>query len=1772
MNKVFRVVRNSATGLWAVTSELAKGRCKAGKRLTLLPSLLMAPFMVGDALGESIQPYNPYDNDNKSGALIVSNGDSKTLDGALSFEKGISASTSKTLGQLESEGAIVSGSVGGKIILDMSARAGVAVVDKATGANVIASVYDNSKMVSTNVRDRTMPVYQSVGDGQYIDMRLGTVDATGGDLTINLGDSKSVAGSNTINIFAKDTSLGYADGTGSGESKVTWASRNSFNFGSSQAAPTSGTGSFSFTSTQFNGSVTAFDGSTRVVDSVDSLKTYNSWLISQLQSGALQAKDYETEFNKAITVSNETLGYRSTGVYDSNDDAFLPYGPNAVLVGKGSNAIVTLARGGQINVTGYGFNTGTGAALRAEQGASAVNEGTLNAEGGSTAMYASNGGKAINNGVMSLGYSFDNTPLDTTKIQTYSEAIGIIADKGGQAFNSGIINVAAYSIKPYFNEAFAIRLSDNGTVGSNSGVINVGVNSNASSGSSISQGVKLDSTGSSFINETDGLIYLGRAAQYDLGSAKSSPGVQIANAAPLIGIKVSGKSNADNKGTITIGEKVQNSDAIQVSYSGTAARTVTNSGTININGAASAAPLANVGIRARDTDSSTINNTGTINVNGVNGIGLKAERVNNGAAVITNTGTVNVNGSTDLTSGTRNYGAWSDGVGAKVNVAGGSVNLAGNSAIGVRADNGGSITVSGGKVDFVSGTNQIGFFAYGSGSTVDINSAPTAGLDVKTGKSTLFRIEDGAKINNNSGAKLIASGADSTALQITGAGSTANLDNMDITVSGNGATALKVEGGASGQMSGAAKLTLKDGATAVVVDNTKYDLSGNAVDSAQSNFNNDAAIDVKDAKDVTAFVVKNGATLTNTGDIHLANGTAIEITGAGSLVKANAGGKRGKITVDDGKAGIYVHNGASLTTSDQITVDNGASGVLVGADAGRVVIGTDAHITGKGSSYGNLITNESAGGNVLVDGATLEMQGSGAALLSESNLDASSHGHVIVSSQVGGKGIALSGADGSMTGSDLVLGPNWTIDVTGNGAGVYTNTTGDLMLDGSKVSISGTGVGINADAAGQVHIAGDTRITASNVDAVLITGNPTSLINEGTLQASSNTATAIRLGAGDVSLANVNGGRITGAVDLGAGNDTVLLEDSVLDGALLLGDGNDSVTVRGNDVSHGLIDGGVGGNDQLIFDSHDYVADASNIDQLRNFQRVDLWNSRLDLQRDFFLGDYNNGDGVLSVGEGSQLASSGTHTVHGSVDNSGLITLANGAAGDTLTVSGNYVGRNGLLELDTELGDDNSASDKLVVKGDSAGSTQVKINATADSGAYTQKDGIQVVQVDGKSDGLFALSNRVVAGAREYLLVQGGKANPANGNWYLRSENPNPQPDPVIDPQPETVVDPAIDPQPEPVVDPVVEPQPEPAVDPVVDPQPEPVVDPIVDPRSEKVVTPTAESQPRSTAEPTPVYRPEIGAYLGNQLAAVSMFQHTLHDRLGEVDFTERQRSEGNGKEHQAVWTRMVGRGFDSATGADQVHSKTHTQLMQLGAELGQWTDGDSRTHFGVMAGAGSADTQVSSKLIGAKAKGKVDGYSVGVYGTWFADASSPTGLYLDSWAQYGWYDNSVRGDGLSKETYKSKTLSGSAEVGYAMELGRSDKHAWYLEPQAQVILSRYSADNHKEGNGTEVKVEQGTGVTTRLGGRAYARPLDSSKKRLQPFVETNWWHNGKSQSMSFSGETQGANLASDVYELKVGAQAELIKGWTAYGHVGGQKARGDQTQAEAQLGIKYSW
>ena len=106
----------------------------------------------------------------------------------------------------------------------------------------------------------------------------------------------------------------------------------------------------------------------------------------------------------------------------------------------------------------------------------------------------------------------------------------------------------------------------------------------------------------------------------------------------------------------------------------------------------------------------------------------------------------------------------------------------------------------------------------------------------------------------------------------------------------------------------------------------------------------------------------------------------------------------------------------------------------------------------------------------------------------------------------------------------------------------------------------------------------------------------------------------------------------------------------------------------------------------------------------------------------------------------------------------------------TLTLTGDYVGEaTSKILIQTALGGDGSATDLLKIGGNSTGSAVVHVENMKGKGALT-KNGIKVIDVDGKSEAKFVLDQGVLrAGAYEYRLYQNSPANPADGDWYLRS-------------------------------------------------------------------------------------------------------------------------------------------------------------------------------------------------------------------------------------------------------------------------------------------------------------------------------------------------------------------------------------------------------------------
>ncbi|HEY0332884.1 MAG TPA: autotransporter outer membrane beta-barrel domain-containing protein [Stenotrophomonas sp.] len=492
-------------------------------------------------------------------------------------------------------------------------------------------------------------------------------------------------------------------------------------------------------------------------------------------------------------------------------------------------------------------------------------------------------------------------------------------------------------------------------------------------------------------------------------------------------------------------------------------------------------------------------------------------------------------------------------------------------------------------------------------------------------------------------------------------------------------------------------------------------------------------------------------------------------------------------------------------------------------------------------------------------------------------------------------------------------------------------------------------------------------------------------------------------------------------------------------------------------------------------------------------------------------------DGAISGG-GEVIADAGSRwdltrdSDLASLRNAGTVEFTDPAQGGfkTLTVHGDYTGADGVLALNTVLAGDDAQTDRLVVEGDTRGRTALVVRNAGGVGAPTT-EGIRVVQVEGQSQGVFALQGRAVAGAYEYRLYQGGVADALDGDWYLRSQ---------------------------------------------------------ADTSGQPTTTTTGGGQALAELPPPrPVYRPETGAYLGNQAAGLAMFQHQMHDRMGEPDFAGRQDGRA-----PAAWARVQRRQIDGKAGGGQLDLATNASLLQAGGELAAWTVGGQRFHVGAMGGFGRADSKVGSRQSGYRANGEVEGYGVGLYGIWFASAEQQAGPYADAWLQYGDYNNRVRGAGLAEERYDAESWAASLEGGWTFALPSGEKTRVFVEPQAQLIYTDYRAGDHVEANGTRVDASRSDAVTTRVGVRVFGHAAASGHNLVQPFLMLNWWHDDREGAVSFDGDRVVSALPRDRYEAKVGAQAQLGGGWTGWANAAWATGRGDYRDVGGQLGVNYRW
>ncbi len=764
------------------------------------------------------------------------------------------------------------------------------------------------------------------------------------------------------------------------------------------------------------------------------------------------------------------------------------------------------------------------------------------------------------------------------------------------------------------------------------------------------------------------------------------------------------------------------------------------------------------------------------------------------------------------------------------------------------------------------------------------------------------------------------------------------------------------------------------------------------------------------------------------------------------------------LLVGDSLAGVLAINAGGSVLNDGAYIGKASGGVgtvtVSGRDGGgtastwtslgRVIVGGEFGSSGTlvllnggiaHSESGSIASDAGSVGSVIVSGPgstwnlstinAFAIGGGGDATLRIDNGGAVHSGQAIIGWSAGSDGrVAVSGGT-------AVWDPLNNIYVGFDG-------TGDLQVqDGATVRTVGSAgpgaaatvyIGKNGSGVGTVTVSSATAdistLSASDRIEIGSDGTGTLSIEKGGMAvAPTDTWIAIAGGStGTLNLTGDAGGRgvlETGSVIRGVGNATLNMDGGILRANRDEGDflnGFSSLAVAG-------------GGAWFDTNTHD-VSVATAFSGTSSFNKLGAGTLTLSGNSATFTGNTEIQAGTLQVDgilggpvnvlTGARLT--GTGSV-GATVNQGTIAPGPRSGFGTLTVTGNYVAQGGSLEIRTQLGADNSPTDKLMITGASAGTTPVTVKNIGGTGALTQR-GIQVVQVNGVSAGQFNLANgdyvidgrpALVAGAYGYVLQQ----DPADGDWYLRSS----------------------------------------------------LTDPGNPPSGVAAPGPGQPGASPSSGQPS-LYQPGVPVYeaYANTLLHLSQLP-SLRQRVGNRLYDPADAG------HNGAWSRVEGSTgrFDPAVSTTGQHQNIDSWKAQFGVDrILSGEQGGSRLVAGLALHYGKADTRVSS----AYGNGSIDTTAYGLVPTltWYGK----DGIYVDTQAQATWFDSDLN----SRLAGELKNGQRARSVGFGVEAGKAFalQDGLALIPQAQLTYASAHLGRFNDRFGAQIDGGKSNSLLGRLG------------------------------------------------------------------------------------------
>lgn len=693
------------------------------------------------------------------------------------------------------------------------------------------------------------------------------------------------------------------------------------------------------------------------------------------------------------------------------------------------------------------------------------------------------------------------------------------------------------------------------------------------------------------------------------------------------------------------------------------------------------------------------------------------------------------------------------------------------------------------------------------------------------------------------------------------------------------------------------------------------------------------------------------------------------------------------------------------------------------------------------------------------------------------------------------------------TGGGTVSGTGRALWITG-GANVSsvlntTTTLSDTIAFTTDGTISGSFTNTGTVSAGEVALdIEDNGSVGAIYNRGTLSGGQYAVRNTGTLGTFTNTGTV----TGGI----LNAGTISGDVGLG-GATLILASNRAVLGGTVSGTTGDGSTVSVGDV-----------NNSAAFTATNNVS-VDNITvtsgSLLTLTPSAHWSAAN--------GTINNGTLTLESGSiidgalyqnGLLLLSTEKHAssvINASLTNKGILVLnpTPASAGNTLTVNGDYTGMPGSsVSLGSVLAGDDSLTDRLVVTGNTRGASTIFLTNENGGGAQTL-DGIQLISVGGRSDAIFKLGNRVVAGAYDYSLRKGNVSGTDPAGWYLTSFASVPSPEPT--PSPETVH--------------MYRPE---------------------------AAAYTANLQAANTLfDLTMRDRSGETRYtdpVTGEVRTTSMWMRNLGSH-GHAPMADGQNSTQTNR-------------YVLQLGGDVIQGSTNgTDALHAGL-MGGYGRADSNSHNGLTGrDAKGSVSGYSAGVYGTwyqNAEVKTGAWAeTWAQYNWFRNEVSGDMLPAEHYSSQG---------------IKASLEAGYAWLAGSWQSSGGMENRLFLEPHAQAVWSGIRADDHTEAGGTRVQGTGNDGVTTRLGLRTYlngkSRADQQTVREFQPFVEVNWLHNTQVYGVRMNEETDNARGSRNIAELKTGVEGRLSHSFTGAvvftQHTGGAGYR--DSQGSLQVSYRF--